>query len=397
MNKTEQKNLEGNINKICLMIFVDRTWFAQPVFVIFLLSRGMSLTQVGLIVGGSYITTLLLDIPSSIWADKYSRKSILILSSLAFTLLNVTFFLSNSFWMFFLGFCFNGIGTAFSSGILSAFTYDTLLSLGREKQYEEVQAKIVKYSFVGRIIGSAAGGYLYYVDPRLPFLFSAIANFACFLITFWFKEPTREESISKSFNQIKEGLNYLLEHKTIWTIVVIFSVVNAIYDILLNYYQPVMQVSKIPLIYFGVIYVFINIFGFLGAHFYQKIKSKIDWRGIMIAYLLIDFIVSLFFGTQIAALVLFSIALLTFFAGFYDIFIGGIIHNAVPSSHRATTMSIQSQIYNVFFLVFINVVNFSSDHSSMFVGMLVNALIALIALLAFLKASYKETAALQVE
>ncbi|MFA7169411.1 MAG: hypothetical protein WC178_00990 [Candidatus Paceibacterota bacterium] len=92
MNNTKQKNLEGNINKLCLMIFVDRMWFAGPIFAIFLLDRGMNFTQIGLITGASYIVSLLLDIPSSIWADKYSRKSLLILSSAAFTLLNLTFF-----------------------------------------------------------------------------------------------------------------------------------------------------------------------------------------------------------------------------------------------------------------------------------------------------------------
>jgi MFS family permease len=366
------------------MIFVDRMWFAQPVFVIFLLSRGMSLTQIGWIVGASYIASFILDIPSSVWADKYSRKFILILSSAAFTLLNITFFLSNSFWMFFLGFCFNGIGTAFSSGILSAFTFDTLLSLGKEKHYEKVQSRIVQYSFIGRIIGSAAGVYFYYIDPRMPFLLSALANFVCFLVTFSLKEPTREKSISKSFDQIKGGLNFLFKHKTIWSAIVIFSVVNAIYDVFYNYFQPVMKASEIPLAYFGIIYIFINIFGFLGASFYPRIKSKIDWKNIIIAYLIIDFVSSVFFGAQIAALVVLSVVLLTFSAGFYDIYVGNIIHNIVPSSHRATTMSIQGQIYMLFFLVFINVVNFFTDHNSIFYGMMINACIALLALLAFL-------------
>lgn len=54
MDVREKKNLESNLNKICLMLFIDRMWFAQPVFVIFLLAQGMSLTQIGWIVGGSW-------------------------------------------------------------------------------------------------------------------------------------------------------------------------------------------------------------------------------------------------------------------------------------------------------------------------------------------------------
>jgi len=379
------------------MIFVDRMWFAGPIFVIFLLDRGMNFTQVGLITGASYIVSFLLDIPSSIWADRYSRRSLLILSSVAFTLLNITFFLYDSFWMFFLGFCFNGIGTAFSSGISSAFLYDTLLSMRKEKRYEKVQAKIVQYSFIGRIIASAAGVYLYYMDPKLPFLLSAIANFICFWVTFSLVEPTREKSISKSLNQVKEGLNFLFKHKTIWYIVIIFSAVNAIYDVLFNYYQPVMELSEIPLAYFGIIYVFINIFGFLGAGLYAKMKSRFDWKSIMIIYLAVNLISSLLFGAQIAILTVVSIALLTFFAGSYDIYIGSIIHKTVPSSHRATTMSIQGQLYMLLFLIFMNTVSFSVDRSSMFIGMIINACFALIALLFFLRINRKESMNLQLE
>lgn len=391
MYKTKQKNLEGNIGKVCLISLVDGMWFPFPIFILFFLQSGMSMTQIGLIVGASYLIPLLLDIPSSIWADKYSRKSVLVVGSAAFMLLNIIIFLSDSFEMFFLAFCFNGIGYACWTGIFSAFVYDTLLSLGREKQYEQTQARLLKHFFVGRIIASIFGVYIFSIDPKMPFLLSAVANFVCVISALSFKEPIREKSISKSFDQIKEGLAYLLKHKTIWNTVIVFSVVGAIWDVLFNYYQPVMQASGIPLSYFSIIYIFVSIFGFLGASFYQRMKSKIDWKGIMLVYLFVDLIASIFFGTQIAALVILSIALLTFSSGSFDIYIGGIVHKIVPSSHRATTLSIRSQMYMLFSLIFINVINFSVDYSSISVGMLISAAIILIALLGFLRSGYNKS------
>lgn len=397
MNKTDQKKLEGNIKKTCLVSLVDGMWFPFPIFIIFFLAQGMTMTQVGLILGASYAVSLLLDIPSSVWADKYSRKTLLILGNTAFMLLNVIIFLGNSFEMFFLAFCLNGIGTACWTGIFSAFVYDTLLSLGREKQYEKTQAKLLKSFFAGRIIASVFGVYVYSIDPRMPFLLSALANLACIVLALSFKEPVREKSISKSFDQIKEGLGYLLRHKVVWNIVIVFSVVGAIWDVLFNYYQPVMQSSGIPLSYFSIIYIFVSVSGFMGAMLYEKIKSKIDYRGIMLIYLGIDLISSLFFGAQIAALVVLSIALLTFSSGSFDIYIGNIIHKTVPSSHRATTMSIRSLIYMLFSLIFINIVNFTVDQSSILVGMSINIFIILIAALAFLKVNHRKVASGQAE
>lgn len=370
------------------MSLVDGLWFTGPIYILFLLDRGMSFTQIGLIMGGNYLMSFIFELPSSIWADKYSRKLVLIIGSVAFMLINAVIFLSDSFEMFFLAFCFNGIGAACWTGIFSAFIYDTLLSLEREKQYEHIQAKFTKYYFTGRIIASLAGVYIYSIDPKMPFLLSALAHLVCIALALSFKEPTREKSISKPLNQAREGLGYLLKHKTIWNIIITFSIMWAIWDVLFNYYQPVMQASRIPLAYFSIIYVFISAFGFLGASFYQEIKSRIGWKGIMTLYLFVNFVSSIFFGTQIAALVIFSIALLTFSSGSFDIYIKSIVHKTVPSSHRATTLSIQSQIYMLFSVIFINIINFTTDHSSISTGMFVSSLIILIALLSFVKTSY---------
>lgn len=397
MKRTDQKKLEGNIYKMCWMNFFDGLQFSLPIFTIFLLGSGMNFTQIGLIVGASYLIAFILDIPFSALADKYSRKSFLILSNVCFVLLNVIFFFSHSFEMFFVGYCFNGLGTALTSGIASAFVYDTLLSLGEEKQYKKAQSRIIKYRFAGKIVASLVGVSLYYINPRMPFLLQALASFICVILSVWFKEPLWEKSINKSFRQVKEGFYYLFNHKVTWNAVIVFSVVDSIFDILSNYYQPVMELSDIPIIYFGIIYLFVNVVGLLGAILYPRMSSVIDWKNMMLIYIFINLISSIFFSVHIAGLVILSIALLTFSSSSYDIYIGNIVHQIVPSSHRATALSVRSQIFNLFFFVIMYIVGFSVDHSSMFVGMLINACFILIALLAFLKVSYKKSAVLQVE
>jgi len=205
------------------------------------------------------------------------------------------------------------------------------------------------------------------------------------------KEPPREKSISKSFDQIKEGLSYLLKHRAIWNTIIIFAIMGATCDVLFNFYQPVLKVSGIPVIYFGIVYVFVNILSFFGADLYLKIKSKIDWKSIMVIYLVTAFISSLCFGTQNAALVLLAILFLSVSFGSQFIYISNIIHQIVPSSHRATTISINSQAYMLSFLICMNLVSFCTDRSSIFIGMLLNAFIILSALSAFLALNYKKS------
>ena len=389
--------MENNINKFCWMNLFDGLQFSLPIFTIFLLGCGMNFTQIGLIVGASYMIAFILDIPLSALADKHSRKSFLILSNACFMILNVIFFFSDSFEMFFVGYCFNGLGTAFTSGIASAFVYDTLLSLGKEKQYDKAQSRILKYRFAGKIIASLAGVYLYHINPRLPFLLQALASLVCVLLSFQFKEPAWEKSISASSRQIKEGFSFLFNHKVIWNTVIVFSVVDSIFDILSNYYQPVMELSDIPVVYFGAIYLSVNIIGLLGAILYPRMSKAIDWKNMMLLYLSINFMSSIFFGAHIAGLVILSIALLTFSSSSFDIYIGNIIHQIVPSSHRATALSIRSQIFNLFFFIIMYAVGYSVDHGSILIGMMINVFLVFMAFLAFLKVSYRKSAILQME
>ena len=280
MSKIDNRILEGNINKICWMTFLDGMWFPGAVFVIFLLDNGMNLAQVGLILSANAIMPFLFDLPSSIWADRYSRKLMLILMSVTYLLQNAIYIFAYSFWSFFVATCFNGIGTALSLGITSAFVYDTLLSLGREKQYGKIQSKVMAYRYAGMLLASA-GGFVYLVSPRMVFVQATIVTAISLFIAFILKEPPREKSISQPFAHIKEGLVFLIKHKIIWYTVIVFSLVGGICELLHDFYQPVMQFAGIPLAYFGIVYFFVSAFGFLGAVVYPKLREHINWQKIM--------------------------------------------------------------------------------------------------------------------
>ena len=385
MNKTEQKNLEGNIHKICLMNFFDGMWFPGSVFVIFLLSNGMDLTQVGLILAGSSIMPFFFDIPSSLWADKYSRKLMLALSWIAFLSMNAIYLFSNSFAMFFIAFCLNGVGTALSMGIFSAFVYDTLLSLGKEAQYEKTQSRVKKYYYAGRLSASVIGAYVYLLNPRMVFLLSTLASIICLALVFLLKEPPREKSISKPFYQIREGLGFLLRHKITWYSIVIFSFIAGTSELLFNYFQPVMKSADISVAYFGIIYFLSSAFSILGLVFYPKLSKCVHWQKIIFLYLLIALITALIFSTSMQFLIVVSIIVFSFFTSPQDVFISNVINRIVPSSHRATALSIQAQIHLLFNSILIVIISGIADRTSIGFGMMLISVVIIFASAVLLK------------
>jgi len=62
------------------------------------------------------------------------------------------------------------------SGTVSAFSYETLRGLGREKDYAKVQGKLRSIGFAVPIIFLVVIPALFAVDIRLPFLFSLVVD-----------------------------------------------------------------------------------------------------------------------------------------------------------------------------------------------------------------------------
>lgn len=391
MDKKEQKNLEDNIGKICLMNFLDGMWFPMSVFVIFLFDNGMSLTQVGLILGAYSIMPFFLDLPSSILADRHSRKLMLVLMSSAYLLQNAIYFFGHSFLMFFIASCFNGIGNALSMGIASALVYDTLLSVGKEKNYEKAQSKVVISFYAGRLLASS-GALIYLANPRMVFLLAVIVTAIEVITAISLKEPWREKGTSKPLIHIREGLGFILKHKTIWHTVVIFSVMAGICGVLFDYYQPVMKAAGISVVYFGIIYFFANVAGFFGAVIYPKLVERVNWKGIMFLYLFMAMAAALFFTVNSQFLIVAAVVLSSLLLGLQGVFIGNVINRIVPSTHRATALSVQTQMHLVFNFILLMAVSVIADKVSINAGMFLIFILAVMAFAAFFGLANKEPA-----
>ena len=276
---------------------------------LYLISTGLNLGQVGILIGILFITQVIFEISSSIWADRYSRKNILVIGIIFWVIAQI-FFLGNSFISFVWMSIFAGISSAFASGTESAITYDTLINLDKEKEYDRIKSKIQGIFFVGRAVAVIAGVLAYIYNPKLPFVLSIIvALLAVFLLSL-LKEPTFHKSQGNHFGQIKESIKFLLTNEKVWLIILVFSLISASSDMLYNYYQPVLNFAELPIIDFIYVYLGISVVSFIGAITYAKLAKLLSSNKILVFYSLVLFAVSLGFATEKLFLVLPSVLLL---------------------------------------------------------------------------------------
>lgn len=144
--------------------------FFWPVFTVFLLDRGLSYTQIGLLNGLLAGVIVVGEIPSGYVADRVGRRNGLLVGSGLLTLSLFGFTVAETFPAFVLCWVCWGLGSAFRSGSDDAWLYDVLEERDMDAQYTRIRGRggsVNQWVTAGTAL--AAGG-LYGLDPRLPFL-----------------------------------------------------------------------------------------------------------------------------------------------------------------------------------------------------------------------------------
>ncbi|WP_344317956.1 MFS transporter [Acrocarpospora pleiomorpha] len=138
-----------------------------PVYAVLFTDAGLSPAQISSLFAIWSVTAFALEIPSGVWADVFSRRTMLIaapvLTGAGFALW--TFF--PGYAAFAVGFVLWGAGTAASSGTLQALVYEELVKLDAEDSYAKVIGRQDAIGNGGGAIATAlaapvlaAGGYL---------------------------------------------------------------------------------------------------------------------------------------------------------------------------------------------------------------------------------------------
>src|SRR5512135_3384058 len=108
--------LQSNLKKLYLMGVLSNAQFHLVVYTLFLLAKGFTLQQFFLIEAAASLVILLMEIPTGIFSDRFSRKWSLVIASLIGLPVVPVIILSDSFWVVLGAMSLGGLSMAFVSG-----------------------------------------------------------------------------------------------------------------------------------------------------------------------------------------------------------------------------------------------------------------------------------------
>lgn len=162
--------------KFCGYGFLKNLRFFDAFFILFLIEKGLSFTQIGILYAIREIVVNIVEIPSGLFADTFGRKNSLIGSFIFYICSFVVFFISGSFWLFMIAFILYGVADAFRSGTHKAMIMDYLKIQEWEDQKINYYGHTRSCSQKGSALSALVAGILvfYYGSYQMVFLFSII-------------------------------------------------------------------------------------------------------------------------------------------------------------------------------------------------------------------------------
>ena len=357
--------------KFCFYGFLKNLRFFDAFFILFLVGKGISYTEIGLLYAIREIFINIFEIPSGIIADALGRKNTLMSSFVAYIISFIIFYLAKDFWIFMFAFILYGIGEAFRSGTHKGMIMDYLKINNWSDQKINYYGHTRACSQKGSAISSLIAGILVFFSGSYQniFLFSIIPYLLNFILIWTYPQELNKSignKASKKSNAVRltfDSFWKIMKQPNVLKIINASAVHSAYLKAVKDYIQPLMvnialiipfltdiDVNKKNGLIIGILYFIIYLLTSKASQYASKAANK---KRNSISY--ITLIAGFSLGILSGIFFYFNLWILSFiaFVGIYLIenlrkpILTGFVADNVPNEILTSVMSVQSQLKTV--------------------------------------------------
>lgn len=347
--------LHGNIRKLYLFAFLQRTLFPMAIITLFWKDRiGLSLTEILLLQAIFSAATVLLEYPSGYLSDRVGYRTSLTIAALLGTVGWGIYTVADSFGHVLIAELLLGASVSFVSGSDSALLYETLAAEGAEHLYTRCEGRMDGFSQTGEALGALFAGVMYASFPLLPFMLQAGVWLAALSVTRTMREPPRETAIH-AHTHLAEALRIaryaFLENRRLRAVILLNVALGiaSFYPVWLI--QPYMQEHGVPLAWFGPVWTGANLAVALFALASHRVHALLGDRNCIALFGLMVLAGYLGLGLVGGTFGFLFYYLLTAMRGMRGPLFLSYTQAESPSPNRASILSLQSLTFRVAFIV----------------------------------------------
>ena len=349
-------------------------------WILFFIQNGLSLLQIGLLESIFHGTSLLCEIPSGMLADRFSYKTNLYLARLASIVSSILIlFGQGNFWIYALAMMVSAWSYNFDSGTSTAFLYDSAVEAGQKDRYLQISSFLSGVAEVTRTLGTGVAGFFIHGALTWTYLIAIGLSFLSIILIYFMKEP-----------MAKIGTNEVLTFKTIvlqvrkewqekpvlfyWMLT--YQLVGTLMCMFYFYYQQ--KISDLAGWQVSLVMLIGSLLNLLAVYVASQIGKKWNSNRVFPILVVLTGLTLLFvvIGTPLAYLLIY---LLTngLYAVYQPIYFND-LQGYLPSSVRATMLSINSMLFSLSMIVIFPLIGWLIDRWGLVAVFLVLGLILLL-------------------
>ena len=349
-------------------------------WILFFIQNGLSLLQIGLLESIFHGTSLLCEIPSGMLADRFSYKTNLYLarlSSIGSSMLIL--FGQGNFWIYAIAMMVNAWSYNFDTGTSTAFLFDSAVEAGQKDRYLQISSFLSGVAEVTRTLGTVVAGFFIHGALAWTYLIAIGFSFLSIILIYLMKEPMakREKNEGLTFKTIVLQVRKEWQEKPVlfyWMMT--YQLVGTLMCMFYFYYQQKIsdlagwQVSLVMLIGSGLNLIAVYVASQIGKKWNSNrvFPTLVALTGL--ALLLV------FSGTPFAFLLVYLLTD-TLYAVYQPIYFND-LQGYLPSSVRATMLSINSMLFSLSMIVIFPLTGWLIDRWGLVAVFLVLGLILLL-------------------
>lgn len=339
-----------------------------PVYILLFETRGLTVSQISMLLAVWSASVVVLEIPTGIIADHWNRKKMLLIGSFTKAGCFACWYFADSFSLFALGFILWGISESFCSGSEEALLYDTLKEQGLEGRFDKVYGTGNFFANLGVALSVVSGGFLAQALGMKPVLLSSVISMLITgLLAAAFKEANcftegqninPGEQLAQSLTTLKDAVKLCLRNRVL-LIVILMSILAVGMAGILDEFDPL--IADRYGLSLGLVGIWVGVRSLLealGSKIAYQIRSLLNLLGIPKGFYEIT-ILSLAAGFCLAIAGWFKSIWLMPVYGLFYLFLAsaGIlqedyVQQQITGEGRSTVHSLISLAYNLYGILF---------------------------------------------
>ena len=326
-----------------------------PIEKLFMTQIGFDAASVGVMAAAYAAVVPLLEVPSGILADRWSRRWILILGCVALMISSLIGGLSHSVITYVIAAMVLGIYFAFSSGTVDSVVYDTVLEeTGSNELYETWIGRIRAVESAGFVLSSLAGGVLaQYTSTRFTY-FATIPLVGLAILAFLrFDEPRLHQAGERVSLRSHVALTFrtMITSRAVVRVLLLVATAGLLAQAVFEFGPLWLVALAAPAVLYGPYWAaLVSTLG-IGGLLAGKLRVE---RRLILAVLIILALASalLLTWTRSLTVIVTAQVVLALVLAIVGIHASRLLHDAVPSSIRAGVSSGAGTITWVLFIPF---------------------------------------------